>query len=287
MGLLCANVSNGQLKKQFFVEDSDEFESVNVSLKVDFGACHIKSTKNPGIFNLYSFQDSDHYSHSFKKEISDGVCNLDLSLEEEHTEGLGKSISNSIFSRTPSDRDNFWKVFLSENKAYNLRLDYGVGVANIDLSGLAVENLRIHTGSADINVGYLTDGVNQIEMDTFYVKVDMGNVKVKNLGHAKSKYVVADVGFGNLFLDLSDVQNEAQTIKGNVGAGTLFISMPKSNNPMKLVVTESWLCRVKIPSGFEKISENTYVNERYYEDAENVLTFDVDVSLGSLIFHQD
>ncbi len=286
MGLVCANAAHGQLKKQFYVEDSDDFQTVSLSLKVNFGDCHIRSTKNPGVFNLYSFHDSDHFSHSFTKEIVDGTCYLNLDLEEEHREGLGQSISNSFFKGKPSDHDNYWKVFLSENKQYNLELKYGVGMANLDLSGLAVKNLKIHTGSADVNVGYLTEGINQIEMDTFYVKVDLGNVKVKNLGSAKSDYVIADVGFGNLFLDLEEMPNKRSTIKGNVGAGTLFITIPQSETPMKLMITDSWLCRVKIPKGFKKLNENTFVNEQYSANAKNLLTFDLDVSMGSLIFHQ-
>ena len=99
--LFSTSVSIGQLKKQFFVEDSDEFEKVNLALKVNFGACALKSTKNPGVFSLYSMQDSDHFGHTFNKNIENGICDLDLVLQETHAEGFGKSISNSIFGDKP------------------------------------------------------------------------------------------------------------------------------------------------------------------------------------------
>ena len=286
-GILCAGVAHGQLKKQFFVEDSKEFDKVNLSMKVDFGACHLKATEHPGVFSLYSKHGSERFSHSYSKEVNDRVCDLQLSLQESNPGQLGQSISNNIFGdRSYREESNFWKAFLTVDKVYDIKLDYGVGMANLDLSKLSVEKLKIHTGSADINIGYFDGLYNKVEMDTFHVKVDLGNVTVKNLSHARSDNVIADVGFGSLYLDLSETPKKQSTIVGTVGAGTLMILIPEEDTPIKVSISESWLCRVSLPDSFSKISGNTYVNKEYKEDADNLLTFDLDVSMGSLIFQE-
>ncbi|MEJ0054893.1 MAG: hypothetical protein WDN75_04140 [Bacteroidota bacterium] len=41
-------------------------------------------------------------------------------------------------------------------------------------------------------------------MDTFFVKVDLGSLNVKQMNLSRSKVVMAEVGFGNIFLDFSN-----------------------------------------------------------------------------------
>ena len=158
--------------------------------------------------------------------------------------------------------------------------------ANIDLSGLAVQNLKINTGSADVNIGYHSGLENLIEMDTFFVKVDLGSVTAKNLSLAKTKYVVANVGFGNLMLDLSTAPVCSNHIRGSVGAGNLVILLPSESTPVLVKIKDSWLCSVRLTSDLKKISETTFSNAAYTKDPKNALTFDLDVSMGNIIFKE-
>jgi hypothetical protein len=159
-----------------------------------------------------------------------------------------------------------------------------VGNANVDLSGLAVKNLKINTGSADVNIGYYSGLENTIEMDTFFVKVDVGSLTAKNLSLAKTKYLVADVGFGNVLLDLSTTPLIGNHIKGSVGAGNLVIMLPSDATPVIVRIKDSWLCSVKMSRSLKKIGENTFANAAYSKNTKDALVFDLDVSLGNIIF---
>jgi hypothetical protein len=183
-------------------------------------------------------------------------------------------------------QEKFWKMYLSDAKPYLLDLNYGVGNANIDLSGLAVQNLKINTGSADVNIGYHSGLENLVEMDTFFVRVDLGSVSAKNLSLARTKYVMANVGFGNLMLDLSTTPVVSNHVVGSVGAGNLIILLPSDNTPVFVKIKDSWLCSVKMPNGLNKVSENTFSNAAYTKDPKNALTFDLDVSMGNIIFKE-
>lgn len=285
LGVTLVGTAFGQIKKQFTVEDSKDCENVRLCLKANSGNCFIKPGQNSDILDVFSNQDEGDYSHTFRKEISGKTCEVVLRLDENHTEGVSQSISTRFFGSEKPSAEHFWKMYLTDAKPYLLELNYGVGNANVDLSGLAIKKLKINTGSADVNVGY-SSLENKIDMDTFFIKVDLGSVNIKNLNLSRSRYVMADVGFGNIMLDFSNKPLISNNVKGSVGAGNLVILLPAEETPVLVKIHDSWLCSVKMPSYLKKVSENTFANSTYTKDSRNALTFDVDVSMGSIIFKQ-
>jgi hypothetical protein len=123
-------------------------------------------------------------------------------------------------------------------------------------------------------------------MDTFFVKVDLGSVNVKNVNFSRSRFVVADVGFGNMTLDFSNKPLVDNKIKGSVGAGNLVIILPSEDTPVLVKIQDSWLCSVKVPKSLKKIGANTFANAAYSPGAHNSLTFDLDVSMGNIVFKE-
>jgi len=194
---------NAQIKKQFSVENSSQCAQVYLKLSAKTGNCFIRPSQNQDLLNIYSNQNLEEYTHSFSNEMQGTTCAVQLSLEQDSKRGVSQQISYKMFGREEVPSDKFWKVYLTETTPYTLDLDYGLGNANIDLSGLTVQKLRINTASADVNINYSTGVQNKVDMDTFFVKVDMGSLNVRQLNLARSKVVVADVGFGNMFLDFS------------------------------------------------------------------------------------
>ncbi len=285
-GIISTTLSFSQVKKQFSVEDDRKVEKVDLDFKVNSGQCFIQPGETSDLLNVYSNQDFDSYSHSFDKEIDKKTCRISLALEDTKSEGLSQSISYRMFGKSESTPDKVWKVFLAEDKSYDLNLNYGIGQANIDLTDLSIEKLKVFTGSADVIIDYAEGRYNKVEMDTFYVKVDLGSVAVRKINMSKSKHVVADIGFGNLLLDFSDKPEVKSNVKGSVGAGNLLIVLPPKETPVKVTINDSWLCRVKLAKVLKHIGDNTFVNEAYAEDAEDLLTFNLDVSMGSIEFKE-
>jgi hypothetical protein len=284
-GVAIVGLAFGQLKKQFTVEDVASCENIRLCLRANSGNCYIKPSQNTEILNVFSNQTETSYAHNFRKEVKGKTCEVLLNLEETQAEGISQTISTRFFGA--SDKpvgDKLWKMYLTDAKPYFLELNYGIGNANIDLSGLAIKNLKVNTGSADVNVGYYSSLENQIDMDTFFVKVDLGSVNVKNLNMSRARYMIADVGFGNMTLDFSSKPLVSNKIKGSVGAGNLTILLPSNDTPVLLKIKDSWLCSVKMPEQFKKVSENVFANAAYTKDAKNSLTFDLDVSMGNIVF---
>lgn len=277
-----------QVTKQFSVENKQEIKKVNFDFKVNGGYCVLQSNVQDELINIYTNENLDNYAHKYSKEVNNKIANVSLALRNSSEESLSQKISNSMFGKENKSPDKIWKVYLNNEKPFRLNLNYGVGMANIDLSGLAIENLKVHSGNADVKIDYNPNTCNTVTMDTFSVKVDLGSVVVKRLNLHKSKVVLADVGFGNMYLDFSDKPTMSSHVKGSVGAGSLMIKLPEDGVPVMVKIKDSWLCKVHLPNDFKKLSENIYVNSYYIEGVENLLSFDLDVSMGNIIFkHQN
>ena len=223
------------------------------------------------------------------KTVRGNQCLVNLEVEEQGDKGISQSISARMFNSSEgsvSTSNKFWKMYLSTSKPYALEMTYGIGSANIDLSGLAIKKLKINSGSADVVVNYISGVENQVEMDTFFVKVDLGSVMVKNISFAKAKVMLADVGFGNMTLDFSQKPLIGNTIKGSVGAGNLIILLPTDQTPVFVHIKDSWLCSIKMPASLKKTGENTFATANYTKGDKQAIVFDLDVSMGSILFKE-
>ncbi|NOT74680.1 MAG: hypothetical protein HOP08_07105 [Cyclobacteriaceae bacterium] len=285
-GWMSAGVVVGQMKKQMSVDDQQNCKTVELSLTAKTGNCFIRPGQTNELLSLYSNHNPGEYSHVFSNEVNNEVAYVKLALSQDGQRGVSNKISYQVFGGEENTTDKLWKVYLTDAKPYSLNLSYGLGNANIDLSGLSIKKLKINTGSADVNVAYTIGTENKVEMDTFFVKVDLGSLNAKHINLSRSKFVMAEVGFGNIFLDFSDKPEVMPVVKGSVGAGNLVILLPEESVPVMVKINESWLCSVNLCKNLKKISENKYANAAYTRNPKDALTFDLDVSMGKIIFKE-
>ena len=74
---------------------------------------------------------------------------------------MGNALSYVMFDEKKVNRDETWKFFLSDEKPMCLDLNYHVGEAYIDLSGLAIERMKLKSGSANVHLLYGDDEPNK------------------------------------------------------------------------------------------------------------------------------
>ena len=157
VALLCGVVVYGQTRKHFAVDNTRDFKKVVLNYSIASGTCYLSPAQKPDAFSVYSDRDIDNYNHFFDKSITDKECHIDVKIEDKNNESFSQSISYKVFNSPKSFDESIWKIYLNEDKPYKLNLNYGIGEAFIDLSGLSVESLNINTGSANVNVGYLSE----------------------------------------------------------------------------------------------------------------------------------
>ncbi len=272
----------GQVKHFYTLENGD-YDKVNIILKATSNSCCIKPTINPHIVNVFGFENNSEPDIYSSTELPDRVENLIINLN--NTSGKNETSLSDRFFNTNGSTDNHWDLYLSKEKPMKLHLNYVIGDASVDLSNLPIERLKINTGSADVIVSYMEGRSNLVEMDTFYVKVDLGSLTVHKINYSKAKTVIADVNFGALLMDYSKPLVTSSNVFASVGAGNLIIGLPASQQiPVIIYIRNSPLCHVKLPKNFKRKAKNVYVSEYYTDNARNVLSFDLDVAVGQIKF---
>ena len=237
-----------------------------------------------GPLHIYGNPDLEKVNPSFKANINNNTCKVNLALQEFKSTGIGDGIYFAMLG-SPTPENNLWKILFDQEKIYSLDLNYGFGNADVDLSGVSVNALKIRSGSADVVVDYSSREMNKVTMDTFMIRVDMGSLHARNIHCSNTDKVIAHVGFGNAELDFSNPLQKRCNVEASVGAGSLDIYLPQSNAPVIIYMKDSPFCGVKLLKGFEQVEKGVFVNMDYSATAPNLLTFHLDVAMGNVAFH--
>jgi hypothetical protein len=276
----------GQMKKHFVVNEGSDYRKVYLTLSAPSSSLFIRPGRTETTLMVYGQTELSNVEPLFQTEYRNNALHADFKLINPASRNSERTLAWRMLNSTSKKPEDRWNIYLSENNPYDLDLHYGVGNAYLDLSGLAIEKLKIHTGSADVKVGYVTGVENIVEMDSFMVKVDLGSLEINKLNLAKARHIFADVGFGSLTLDFSDKMLLSSEIFASVGAGRLEIIIPSKEPPMKIKLNSSPLCTVKLPKSFIQTDKNVFINYDQKDGTEPMLTFNVDVAMGSFIFRQ-
>ncbi len=276
-----------QTKKHFTVEGEQSCEKVQFTLNASSGTCEIR-TRSMGEMpiNIMGNHNEEYITSDFGQEMEGETLHAWLNLKDNGKEDFSSKLSK-IFGKKTTDTENYWNIYFTDFRPYTLDLNYGVGKAYIDLSDIAVENCHITSGNAHVKVGYLSKLQNKTDMDTFSVSVDLGDVEIERINLARARNILAEVGFGSLVLDFDDQSQVPSNIWARVGAGSLTINLPIEDLPVIIRMKDTSYRKLKLPAGFQMIRENVFVSSSYSPDAENMLTFNIDLSMGSVVFNNN
>lgn len=278
--------AKGQTQEHFKVDNHETVDRIHFYLKAASGTCEIRTRKGEMPINIMGQHDDKYTSCEFGEEVEGAINHAWFKIGDKGKEDFGTKLSK-IFGKKTTDEDNYWNIYLTDQKPYRLDLNYGVGKAYVDLSSIAVENCRINSGNAHVKVGYLSMEENKTKMDTMIVSVDLGDVEIENLNLARAKNILAEVGIGSLVMDFSESPKERSDIWARVGAGSLYVNLPAYEMPVIIRMKGTSYNKFKLPKGFRQLRENTFVNASYDEQASNLVSFNIDLSLGSVIFKAD
>ncbi len=284
--LACYSITAGlaQEKKHFHVSQDGDEKKINLVVNASSVLCKINSTYNFNPVNIYGYPTDPTFSPVKYDAIKGNARNIEVDFCEESDKAVSSSLSSTVFYSKKSSPEMPWHMYLSRDAVFDLNLKYGMGTALVDLSDMAVEKLKISTGKADVKVGYHKGLPNKMQMDTLHAEVDLGTLEIDKLNLSNAREVIADVGFGNLLMYFTEECKYSSNIKASVGAGSLEIHLNDPATPVIIRINDSPLCRIKMPRTFKEIEPDTFVNNSYLSHTKNVLSFDVNVAMGNVIF---
>lgn len=274
--------SNAQITKEFKVEEKSGYSLVNLDFNVYKGISNIKRHQIEEPLTINSELKKVNILPTFSYRIKEGILFANLTHRNVESENLGKSLSYKLFSTSNEDFDHKWDVGLNSHHLYNLHFYFGIGIATFDLSHLPISNCHIKSASADIEVDYSKNFANSVSMDTLSVSINMGNLEAKNLNYTNAKEMFFESNYGILNISFSDKMSGPCNIKAMVGVGKVILQLPGENQPYILKISSTPLCNTNIPKHLKDLGNNTYVSKSYKENSQNLMSFTIDVSVGSV-----
>ncbi len=171
-----------------------------------------------------------------------------------------------------------WRVSLSRDYVWDIKLDAGVTDGKLDLSGLPIESMVIDQGVADCRITFSEP--NPEEMRRMSIDIGVGDFELVGLGYANVRDLEFDGGTGDFVLNYDGLTDQSQTAGIDMGVGSVTVEIPEGT-PMRLECDGSWLNSVKVPRDvFDEVDDGVYETEGY-KDADRGLDVELDVGIGS------
>jgi hypothetical protein len=271
-----------QITKDFKVIENQGFSLVILDFNVYKGVSNFKREVGTDPLHIHSRLSKVNILPSFSYQVKDQTMFANLVHRNVESESLGKSLSYKLFPSSNDDFGHTWNVDLNSNFLYHLNLNFGVGVAHIDLSQIPVANCMIRSASADINFDFVKKTANTVKMDTLSVSINMGNLNAQKVNLFNAKNMTFEVNYGTIDLNFSGGMNERTQLKAAVGAGKINLILPDESQPFIIKIKSTAMCRTYVPKNLRDIGNKTYVSKSYKEDAPNLMELTLDVSVGSV-----
>lgn len=155
----------------------------------------------------------------------------------------------------------------------DLTVNAGAYEGTLDLGGLALTNLTVNDGAADVKVDF--SAPNAAKMSVLSYKTGASNVTLKNLGNANFATLIFESGAGNYTLDFSGTFQRDGSVTVRSGMSNLTLSIPPG--VAATVQVSSGLSNVQFPAGWTERG-NTYTQA----GSGPALTIVVEMGAGNL-----
>jgi hypothetical protein len=191
------------------VPDSDE-----TRLEIVMGAGELNIT--PGARGAL-LQGAIHYNvEEFEPHIvsEDGYVQL--------RQGENES-GEYTFPDISGDVENTWELQLG-NTPMELILTVGATRSEIELGGLAINDLRVTQGASDFELSFSEP--NQIEMSTLRFTGGASDAELNGLANTNARDIVFTGGAGRYTLDFSGELQDDLYVKVEAGLGEMIIIVP-------------------------------------------------------------
>lgn len=278
----CAVHVDAQITKEFIVKEKEGFELVKFDFSSYKANSIVKTNSSGQPIRVHAHLSKVNILPTFTHSIVGGTLNTSIEHQNTASESLGRSLSYRLFTGSNESYDHDWFIDLDTNFLYDLNFFFGLGKASFDLSDLPISKCKIATASADVALDYSSASLNTAAMDTMMVVIKMGALDAQRVNYSNAKHMFFDVNYGSVNLSFEDNVPGGSTISTMVGAGSVNINLPSAHLPYIVKVKSTAMCRTSVPKHLREIDNKVYVSKGYKKNAEDLMTFLIDISLGSV-----
>jgi len=246
--------------------DAEGADRVEASLEFAAGELNIRGDdiSDAAVLEIDYAPRRVDYTIDYNKRGSTGILDMESVLRSRHD---------------VDTEDNIWDLTFSTRYPLSLDMEIGASDAEIDLSGLPVEELRLDIGAAS---GTLTfDRLNPATMESMDIDAGAASMECDGLGYANCREFSFSGGAGSFELDFRGDWQAAADISIEIGLGSADIYLP-DDIPVRIEAdTDGWLSSIDFHGDdLDEVDDNEYETSDY-EHADLRLTLKLEVGLGS------
>jgi hypothetical protein len=167
------------------------------------------------------------------------------------------------------------KLRLNPQVPTRLRLEFAAGEADVDLGGMALQDLHISVGASQARLRF--DSPNRVEAERVKVEAGEADLHVDGLGNARAKRIEVAGGVGNTVLDFGGRWESDAQVSIEMGVGAVTLRVPRSLGVR--VSRNSFLTRFS-HSGLERRGDGFYNSN--WDSAARKLTINVSAAMGAV-----
>jgi hypothetical protein len=117
------------------------------------------------------------------------------------------------------------RVELAREVPTRLALDFGAGRASLELGGLSLTDLQLHTGAAEATLD--VSRPNPSSMERALLEIGAADFTARRLGNLNAKRIEVNAGVGDVTIDLTGEWRQNADVDVNMGLGSLELRFPQ------------------------------------------------------------
>ncbi|MFL5386107.1 MAG: LiaF domain-containing protein [Longimicrobiaceae bacterium] len=237
---------------------------VNVEVEYGAGRLRVAPTRGDLLYRMELRYDDERYRPVTEYDRAAGR----LKLGVESREHRGRSRGNR-------DREQHATIELTRQVPIALSLAFGAGEAQVELGGLALEDVELKTGASRTVVSFAAP--NRAAARRVKVEAGAAEVRVSGLGNTRAPRFEFSGGMGETTLDFGGTWTRSATAQINMGVGSVRLRIPRA---LGVRVTRDSFLSSFDADGLVKRGDAWF--SRNYAQARHKLDISIHAAVGSV-----
>ena len=181
---------------------------------------------------------------------------------------FGKSWAHKIPNRG--------EFYFPPDVALNPEIEFGLGEAELDFSGLTINSLDIKCGLGEMEIS--VNRANSKAAAYLHIDAGLGEFEGHNLGNLRAREVSIGVGLGSAEIDMRGKNLVDMDIDISVGLGSLELILPEKSN-IRIDADHNFLSSVEV---IGLVKKNGRWQSNNWNNAYPSITVEAKVGIGSI-----
>jgi hypothetical protein len=264
---IAREIAAGPVQRQEVEVTLDEAERVQATVtfgggNLDIGTGSDELLLAEFVYNVETLEPVVTYNVQDKQ----GALVVEHRSDPLRLDQLGRSVRREL--------RNEWTLTFAEGVPLDLHLDVGASSGEIELGGLAIENLDLTMGAADLRVGFAKP--NPERLTSLHIYSGAAKLELLELGNANLDELSFDGGLGTYLFDFGGEWQRSADVRILAGASQVTLRLPQD---IGVRICPGEMHRESMDR--LEAQGDCYVNALYGQ-SDITLNVDLDLGLGNL-----